>query len=259
MQIYNQSCRHTSYLRSDNAQENKSHRTTTYCRQHGIVQQFTVPYNSNQNGIVERLNLMLFNGVRSMLASSLQDKKYWTEAVTAFVHTYNVSPHSANGDRTPHEIRFGHKPDVSHLLVFGTKIGALTSIHARKATKETKLTPRRQICTFMSYSKNSKAYRLLADGKIITARYEDHQDEVATKEEPLPTNGILQDEALQQVPIIEKDSRLGNYVWQSKEEEAPNAINAPPTHAKRYRPNVDYSSAFVVLDEEGDFFLEEDE
>ena len=84
------------------------------CKAKGIIQQYTVRYHSNQNVNTERLYLTQLNGMRSMLATAEIDKKYWPEAARSFTHTYNRSPHSANSEKTPYEIRHKKVPDVSY-------------------------------------------------------------------------------------------------------------------------------------------------
>jgi hypothetical protein len=65
--VYNQKGHHIHYLRSDNAPEHKTNIITSYCKASGIVQQFTINYNSTQNK-EERFNYTAFNAVRTMLA-----------------------------------------------------------------------------------------------------------------------------------------------------------------------------------------------
>jgi hypothetical protein len=54
------------------------------------------------------------------LVSGLPDS-FWGEAAQAFVHVTNRFPTAPVGDKTPHELWYGTKPDVSHLRVWGCR------------------------------------------------------------------------------------------------------------------------------------------
>ena len=71
--MYNQFGRHIRFLRSDNGTEYANSKFLEYCQVYGIQQQFTTPYASNQNGVAERLNLTLLDGIRTLLHASHQN------------------------------------------------------------------------------------------------------------------------------------------------------------------------------------------
>ena len=52
--IENQTGKHIRVLRSDNGGEYESHQFEDFCKEVGIKRQLTVPYNPQQNGVVER-------------------------------------------------------------------------------------------------------------------------------------------------------------------------------------------------------------
>jgi transposase InsO family protein len=54
-------------LRSDQGGEYKSGDFNKYCKDNGIVQQFTVPHTPQQNGVAERKNRTLVECARSMM------------------------------------------------------------------------------------------------------------------------------------------------------------------------------------------------
>jgi hypothetical protein len=210
-QVFNQTGKHATYIRADNAKENKTQRLTSYCKEHGIIQQFTVPYHSSQNGIVERFNYTHMNGIRSMLASSGLSKTYWPEAARAFTHTYNRSPHSANDDKSPHEIRYNTKPDVSHFRAFGSTVYSNVHLKLRQSTGTAKLADRSQKCIFVGYSIDSKSYRLLnSENKIIIATYEDcdfcEEPTKQSKEIDIPSESALIDLDLFNTPADNDDT-----------------------------------------------------
>lgn len=172
--MYNKSARHISTIRTDNGTEFKNASFSDYCAAYGITHQFTTPYSSNQNGVVERLNLTIFDGVRTLLVDSNLPATLWDEAAMSMAYTRNRSPASANQNSTPYELFHGIKPDVSHFQVFGSTCFAITTPYQRRNTKSFKLADRSVKCTFVGYSNDSKSYRLLTSGnQILLSRYED--------------------------------------------------------------------------------------
>ena len=172
--VFNKFGRHTTIIRSDNGGEYKNGRFAEYCRVHGIEQQFTTPYSSNQNGVAERMHLTLFNKIRATLVSSKMNAIYWDELMMNVAYTGNLSPTSANTSETPSELYHGVKPSAAHLQKFGDRCVAVTTQYQRAKSGASKLADRGVRCTFLGYSSSSKSYLLLADdGKIVISRYED--------------------------------------------------------------------------------------
>ena len=66
----NQTNHKIKVIRSDNGGECTSKEWETFCQQHGILHQKSVPYTPQQNGVAERKNRTLLNATRSMLATS---------------------------------------------------------------------------------------------------------------------------------------------------------------------------------------------
>lgn len=77
------------------------------------------------NSISERLNRTLLEKARSMLLASDNKWHFWNEAVVAANYLKNRSPTSAHGGqfdrKTPAELWFGKKPDLSNIRIFGSK------------------------------------------------------------------------------------------------------------------------------------------
>lgn len=78
----------------------------------------SAPYTPEQNGAAERLNRVLIEKVRAMLLDSGLPMKYWAEAVVAANFQRNRTPIQSLG-KTPYEVFYGKKPDVSNMRVFG--------------------------------------------------------------------------------------------------------------------------------------------
>jgi hypothetical protein len=80
----------------------------------------------SQNGRVERLNQTFGMMVRSLLYSSGLPPRFWSDALLHSVYLKNRLWHSAIR-RTPYEVYFSEKPDLSHLRVFGSLVTSRVS------------------------------------------------------------------------------------------------------------------------------------
>ena len=172
--MYNQFSRHITTLRSDNGTEFHNNSFTDYCTVYGIQQEFSVVYRPHQNGISERLNLTVLNYMRATLKSSQLASNLWHEVLRNVCYTRNRSAVSAHPDKTPFEMFHGTKPSISHLQICGSICFAITTPWERRSAASFKLADRATKCTFVGYSNNKKAYRLLtSENKIIEVTFED--------------------------------------------------------------------------------------
>ena len=119
-------------VRTDNGGEYVSNALTSWLESRGILHQLTVPYTPQQNGKAERLNRTIMDKVRSMLADAHLPKELWGEATSTANYLRNRTPASGM-DKTPWELFFNKKPDVSDLRVFGAK--AYTHVPDQLRTK----------------------------------------------------------------------------------------------------------------------------
>eukprot|EP00253_Pinus_taeda_P005243 PITA_05243 len=194
-----------------------------FCKQHGIIQQFTVPHTPQQNGVAERKNRTLVECARSMLQGKGISNGLWAEAINTAVYLKNRSPTKCLGFKTPFEALFGLKPTVDHLRIFGSKAFA----HILKLDRK-KLDPKALKCIFVGYGTEYKAYKLYnpvthkvfasrdvifheqtEDGKedsddeshipfMIELNSEDEEEQVQEqeqKQEEVAADGIISDDA----------------------------------------------------------------
>uniref|UniRef100_A0AAV1V3K5 Integrase catalytic domain-containing protein n=1 Tax=Peronospora matthiolae TaxID=2874970 RepID=A0AAV1V3K5_9STRA len=154
-------------LRSDNGGEYRNDEMTRFCHQKMIKQEFTVPYNPEQNGMAERLNRTLVEMTRCMLSESKMDKTFWCEAMLTAVDILNVLPRASSPNLSPFEMVFKRKPRMDIMRVFGS----LCYAHIPKQNRN-KLDPSGLRCMLLGYAKQHKAYRLLntATGKVFVSR-----------------------------------------------------------------------------------------
>lgn len=111
---------HVRYIVSDSGSEFKSKRSQDYFSDKNIVHIKSAPFNSAQNGLIERENRTLMNGVRSILSNKKVPTNMWGEAAHTMVYLLNRSVNRVTIDKTPFELYYGHKPRVDHLKVFGS-------------------------------------------------------------------------------------------------------------------------------------------
>ena len=91
-----------------------------------------------------------------MMEAKTLPPKYWAEAINYAAYIQNRVPHKQLDGMTPFEAWSGHKPDVTHFKIFGSKAWARIPTEKRKA-----LQPLSQECLFVGYSEDSKGYKLI--------------------------------------------------------------------------------------------------
>ncbi|XP_019085689.1 PREDICTED: uncharacterized protein LOC109126515 [Camelina sativa] len=92
-----------SVLRSDNGGEYTSHKFKEHLTKHGILQQTTCPYKSQQNGVAERKNRHLMEVARSMMFHTNVTKRFWGDAVMTACYLINRTPTRVLNDLSPFE------------------------------------------------------------------------------------------------------------------------------------------------------------
>ena len=106
-------------LREDKGGEYIGREFDDFCAEHGIQRQHSVRARPQQNGVSERANRTMEQGIISMLHQAGLPLSCWGEALAAFIHVWNRTPTSAVPGKTPYEAFYGSKPDVSMLRVWG--------------------------------------------------------------------------------------------------------------------------------------------
>ncbi|CAK1367509.1 unnamed protein product [Cercospora beticola] len=103
-------------LKSDNAKELVSSKVETLLKNSGVKHELSSPYNSEQNGLIERPN-------RTLLGKG--------EALEAAIFLYNRTPHSSLGFKSPYELRYNKPPNLDNIRIFGS-IAYYTRVKAKK-------------------------------------------------------------------------------------------------------------------------------
>jgi len=153
-EVERQTGRKLRIFQSDNGGEYITIQWELYMKEHGIIHQKSMPRTPEQNGVSERLNLTIMDRVRTILIESQLPLSLWAEAVEYAIYTKNRSPTATIKGKTPYEVFWGEKPDISNLRVFGSQC----YVHNDSPTRR-KLDARAFPAIFVGYSVPSKAWR----------------------------------------------------------------------------------------------------
>ncbi|GBO07412.1 Retrovirus-related Pol polyprotein from transposon TNT 1-94 [Araneus ventricosus] len=152
-------------LRSDNGGEYIGKEIEDFLKEQGIVHQLTVPYSPQQNGVSERKNRTLIEMTRCLLSEANLPQRFWAEAAMTATYLQNRLPTKPKR-KTPYELWTNHKPNLSHIRVFGCKAYAYI-----QKQKRGKLDSKAVEGIFLGYDYRSKGYRIyLGDNKIMISR-----------------------------------------------------------------------------------------
>jgi len=98
----------------------------SWCIEHRIEIQMTIPYSLSQNGIAEWMNHMLVELSCVMICVPELPKFLWESAVAHTAYLHNRSYSRSVAYAIPYQRWHNHKPDVLHLREFGSNIWILS-------------------------------------------------------------------------------------------------------------------------------------
>lgn len=163
-------------LRTDQGTEYRGEQFDKWKQQSGIIHQTTCRYTPQQNGVSERANRTVIEGVRSSLYNTRDYRQIpntgsnvqelWGEFLCATVYVRNRIL-TAQTKTTPYEKFFGKKPSVGHLRVLGCQAKVLIPSELRL-----KIDPTSQNGWLVGYCENTKGWRVWnpQTRKIIVSR-----------------------------------------------------------------------------------------
>ena len=160
-ELQTQCGRHVKAIRTDNGTEYVNSELTEFLKSNGTIHQTTGPYNPEQNGAAERLNRTLLERARAMLNDADLPAELWAEAIGTANYIRCRSP-VANRLKTPWELFYNMKPDVSRLRTFG----ATAYVYVPKE-KRHKLDDRSTRGIMVGYAGNTKGYRILLENDTV--------------------------------------------------------------------------------------------
>ena len=103
----------------------------------------------------------------SMLQGKNISNGFWAEAINTDVYLKNRSPTKKLELQTPFEVFHGYKPEISHLIIFGSRDFAYIPKYDRR-----KLDAKSIKCVFVVYCDDQKAYKMFhpSSHKLIASR-----------------------------------------------------------------------------------------
>lgn len=140
-------------IKCDNGGEYCSGSLKDFCREKGISISYTPPYTPQMNGVAERMNQTIMDKARSLIMQAGMDKMFWEDAVYMAAYITNRTQSYLVKDKTPYELWFDRKPNVSNMRVFGCIAYARVPDALRS-----KLDNKGVKCRFIGYTENG--YRL---------------------------------------------------------------------------------------------------
>ncbi|KAL8087865.1 hypothetical protein AgCh_037851 [Apium graveolens] len=129
---------------------------TEFCKDKGIVQEFSAARSPHQNGVVERKNRTLVEAARTMLQDAKLPTSFWEEAVNTACYTQNRYLINKNLGKSPYSILSKRKPTVKHLQVFGNKFYVLKDNSEYVGKFDSKVFE----AIFLGYSLERTAYKV---------------------------------------------------------------------------------------------------
>lgn len=141
-------------IRTDNGMEFCSTEFDNYLLTQGIVHQHTNSYSPQMNGIAERYNRTLIEGVRALLVDSGLPPQLWAELVQTVNHLRNRFPHSKLNHEIPYCRWFGKNFSVRYMR----KIGSKAYVH--HMTDQGKINPKAWEGVIVGYALSTRGYRV---------------------------------------------------------------------------------------------------
>ena len=108
------------YVRTDNGTEFCNRIVDALLAKADIMRELTCVGTSHQNGVAERPIGVVFAVARTIIIDACLPPRFWGETVIVAAYVRNRLPSSANANnRSPYEVRYGRRPDLRHLRLFG--------------------------------------------------------------------------------------------------------------------------------------------
>jgi hypothetical protein len=179
-------------IRSDHGREFENSKFGEFYLSYGIQYEFSSPITPQQNGVVERKNMVIQEMARVMIHSKNLAQHFWGEAINTTCHIINRVYLRLETNKTPYEIWRGKKLTVKYFRTFGSKYYIL-----RDKENLGKFDPKSDEGIFLGYSTDSHAYRVFNKRtetvmKSINVIIEDEEVEALSKgEENQPVSAEL--------------------------------------------------------------------
>jgi hypothetical protein len=142
-------------IRSDNRTKFKNSQIEGFLEDEGIKHEFSSPYTPQQNGVVERKNIILLDMARTMLDEYKTPDRFWVEVINTACYSINQLYLHRILNKTSYELLTGKNPNVSYFRVFGSKCFILI-----KRGRKSKFAHKAVEGFILGYDSNTRAYRV---------------------------------------------------------------------------------------------------
>ncbi|KAG9024397.1 hypothetical protein FS837_005384, partial [Tulasnella sp. UAMH 9824] len=126
--VENQTGNKVKIIRDDKGGEYMSNDLKEFLDKKGIIHEQTNRATPLQNGVAERLNCTLAEGIVAMLSQANLLQSFWAQALLYLIEILNVTPSSSISDTSSYEYWYKRKPDLSKFRVFGCRIGTRVGV-----------------------------------------------------------------------------------------------------------------------------------
>lgn len=152
-------------LRCDRGTEYLNKRFDEFCSSRGILIKPSPAYVHELNGTAERYNRTVMNRARCLVSEAGVGKQYWPECVRTAAYLGNRSLANTVEQKTPFEIFFGKRPNVTNLKF----VGASVFVRIPEVKRKCKIDPKAEKGVLLGYTENG--YRVLVNGVIKETPY----------------------------------------------------------------------------------------
>lgn len=164
-------------LRDDKGSEYMSGAFESFLADAGIQREHTIRDTPQQNGVAERLNRSISEGITTLLSQSGLSRTWWEDAATHWLYGKIRLPGSATAPLTPYDLFYGRRPNLSALRPFG----CLSYVHLQKDQRPA-LGSHALQCVLIGYPTDYKGWKFWDP----SARKEIISDSVVFRESVFP-------------------------------------------------------------------------
>lgn len=130
----------------------------------GIHQTASTAYTPQSNGLAERYKRKLLDKTRAMLIQAGFPLSFWLEAALHAAYLLNITGSSVLENKTPYELVFNYRTDLSELRGFG----CASHVHITKERRKLKLSKRSNLGVLVRHE--SGMYRVwMRENRTIVA------------------------------------------------------------------------------------------
>ena len=204
-------------IQADWGGEFRNHDLENWCKKRGIELKETVPYHSETNAIIERLNRTLQDMARTAMISA-GVKGLWGDAIQWAAYTKNRIPHkSLKESKSPVEILFNKPANRSNLRPFGQRV----MVHIYKDQRGgDRMAARAVPARVVGYTKTHGTYQVISDtGKRALAKNPQPIDQTEKDSDGEEESSEWPTKPAQDLEDIAEGRPGRNYGWHCPEKE----------------------------------------